>query len=181
MCCSRRDLLKGAIGLATSGPLLGVLALQGQAQPVQQPPGALVRLVYPGWSRWETALGSATYTPVAKDFQVSLELRGLRIFNPYRAIAQAVSFNATNKPIVTLDFSTDGSGSAQLSLKIPNSNLTVSDMSKDLPVYQVHILILDVAESLSDLPSDRRPPAVLGLQNGVPLACEYPLGFALQS
>ncbi len=54
-------------------------------------------------------------------------------------------------------------------------------MSKDLPVYQVHILILDLAESLSDLPSDRRPPAVLGLSNGVPLACEYPLGFALQS
>jgi hypothetical protein len=181
MCCSRRDLLKGVAGLAVAGGLALRQAEPALAQPVQGVPGVLVRLVYPGWSRWETALGSAIYTPVAKDFQVSLELRGLRVLNPYRAVAQAVSFNATNKPAVTQDFSTDGSGSARLNLTIPNSDLTVSDMSKDLPVYQVHILILDVAESLSDLPSDKRPPAVLSLQNGVSLACEYPLGFALQS
>lgn len=171
---SRRALFRRAIGV-------GVLAVgwgrgwEAKAHEGHEHPEVLVNLVYPEWSDWKDGSGSVVYRPVSDKFEAALQIQGLKPSHPYQAIAQAISFQATNQPAVSSSFETDAEGGASLTVTLPGEDLAV-DPDRDLPVYQVHVLLLDPEETSPSL----SPPGPLGIAVGIPLACEYPLGFALQ-
>jgi len=149
-----------------------------QAHEGREHPEVLVNLVYPEWSDWKDGSGSIVYRPVAAQIETALQIQGLKPFHRYEAVVQAISFQATNRPAVSQDFQTDEEGGASLTLTLPGEKLALDpDRDQDLPVYQVHVLVLDPEET-SPSPSVS-PPGPLGISVGIPLACEYPLGFAL--
>jgi len=121
------------------------------------------------WSNWIIAKGSFSYRPVADAFEVSVKAKNLRANHTYEL--QLIAFDPVGGRIVEkLPLTTDSSGSVETSAR------TERVAEADMPMFQVHVFIVDPEEN----DPQKAPPKVTGVTHGAPLVCQYPAGFRLQ-
>lgn len=151
----------------------GALLLSAWKAPVlfsQKAQDVVIPLASFGWSSWEGASGSFSYQPVAQEFEVALTVQDLRPNHLYQV--QLITFDPVGSRTVTkVTLSTDAAG------KATNKAHTVGLVNAKLPLFQIHVFIVDPDET----EPPKAPLQVTGITKGAPLVCLYPAGFRAQS
>ncbi len=148
--------------------VIGFGLASGAASAQERSAARSVALINFGWAPGvEGGSGSITYEGLNDPFQATVEVDGLLPDHEYGVTVMGVAVDGTttaDNSSFTITTDENGAGTADVTLDLP--------AGEGIPAYQVHLLIVDTSQ-----PVEEPLPNPLGVEFGVPLACEFPLGF----
>ena len=154
------------IALACSFPL-GFLQLKAPGTPSVTLTGDSVPLFNYGWAPgFAGGNGNVTYIGQNPSFEATFTVGDLKPDHEYIVFMMSSALNGQQTTTETT-LTTDASGAGTLEI----SHVFDVPEGVPLPAFQVHFLVIDRSEMLSD------PPNPFGIENPIVLACLFPLGF----
>ena len=154
------------ITLACSFPL-GFLQLNVPEAPSVSLNGDSVPLYNYGWAPgFSGGSGNVSYTGQSTPFEATVTVGDLKPDHEYVLFMMSSALNG-EKTFTEMPFTTDDSGGGAVDV---SHTFDVPD-GVPLPALQVHFLVIDRSEVLTD------PPNPFGIENPIVLACLFPLGF----